>query len=41
MPLLEIVSEPDITSPDMAYAYLNAFKEILVQGKVSDCDMEK
>lgn len=41
VPLLEIVSEPDITSPDMAYAYLNALKEILVQGGVSDCDMEK
>jgi len=41
VPLLEIVSEPDITSADMAYAYLNALKEILVHGGVSDCDMEK
>lgn len=41
VPLLEIVSEPDITSADMAYAYLTALKEILVQGGVSDCDMEK
>jgi len=41
VPLLEIVSEPDITSPDMAYEYLNALKEILQQGGVSDCDMEK
>lgn len=41
VPLLEIVSEPDITSPDMAYAYLNALKDILVYGSVSDCDMEK
>lgn len=41
VPLLEIVSEPDITSPDMAYAYLNALKDILVYGGVSDCDMEK
>lgn len=41
VPLMEIVSEPDITSADMAYAYLNALKEILVQGGVSDCDMEK
>ena len=41
VPLLEIVSEPDITSPDMAYAYLNALKEVLMQGGVSDCDMEK
>ncbi len=41
VPLMEIVSEPDITSADMAYDYLNALKEILVQGGVSDCDMEK
>jgi aspartyl-tRNA(Asn)/glutamyl-tRNA(Gln) amidotransferase subunit B len=41
VPLMEIVSEPDITSADMAYAYLNALKEILVYGGVSDCDMEK
>ncbi len=41
VPLLEIVSEPDLTSPDMAYEYLNALKEILQQGGVSDCDMEK
>jgi aspartyl-tRNA(Asn)/glutamyl-tRNA(Gln) amidotransferase subunit B len=41
VPLMEIVSEPDITSADMAYDYLNALKEILLQGGVSDCDMEK
>ncbi|HVU06976.1 MAG TPA: Asp-tRNA(Asn)/Glu-tRNA(Gln) amidotransferase subunit GatB [Verrucomicrobiae bacterium] len=41
VPLMEIVSEPDITSADMAYAYLNALVEILFQGNVSDCDMEK
>src|SRR6187401_2249744 len=40
-PLMEIVSEPDLTSADMAYEYLNALKEILMQGGVSDCDMEK
>jgi len=41
VPLMEIVSEPDLTSADMAYEYLNALKEILRQGGVSDCDMEK
>ncbi len=41
VPLMEIVSEPDLTSADMAYEYLNALKEILMQGGVSDCDMEK
>src|SRR5512140_1769641 len=41
VPLLEIVSEPDLTSADMAYEYLNALKDILIYGGVSDCDMEK
>jgi aspartyl-tRNA(Asn)/glutamyl-tRNA(Gln) amidotransferase subunit B len=41
VPLMEIVSEPDITSAGMAYEYLNALKDILVHGGVSDCDMEK
>src|SRR2546425_370760 len=41
VPLMEIVSEPDLTSPDMACEYLNALKDILVYGGVSDCDMEK
>jgi aspartyl-tRNA(Asn)/glutamyl-tRNA(Gln) amidotransferase subunit B len=41
VPLMEIVSEPDITSADMAYDYLCSLKEILMYGGVSDCDMEK
>ncbi len=41
VPLLEIVSEPDLSSADMAYAYLNALKDLLAYGGVSDCDMEK
>ena len=41
VPLLEIVSEPDIRSSDMAYEYLNALKDILMYGGISDCDMEK
>jgi len=41
VPLMEIVSEPDITSADQAYDYLNALKDILIYGGVSDCDMEK
>jgi aspartyl-tRNA(Asn)/glutamyl-tRNA(Gln) amidotransferase subunit B len=41
VPLLEIVSEPDITSAAMAYDYLNALKDILIYGGISDCDMEK
>jgi aspartyl-tRNA(Asn)/glutamyl-tRNA(Gln) amidotransferase subunit B len=41
VPLMEIVSEPDISGADMACEYLNALKDILVYGGVSDCDMEK
>jgi aspartyl-tRNA(Asn)/glutamyl-tRNA(Gln) amidotransferase subunit B len=41
VPLMEIVSEPDLTSADMAYEYLCSLKEILMYGGVSDCDMEK
>jgi aspartyl-tRNA(Asn)/glutamyl-tRNA(Gln) amidotransferase subunit B len=41
VPLMEIVSEPDLTSPEMAYEYLNALVEILRYGNISECDMEK
>lgn len=41
VPLLEIVTEPDLTNADMAYEYLNALKAILEYGGISDCDMEK
>ena len=41
MPLLEIVTEPDINSPDEAYEYLTKLKSILQYLDVSDCDMEK
>ena len=40
-PLLEIVSEPDISSPGEAYAYLGALKSILLYIGVSDCNMEE
>jgi len=40
-PLLEIVTEPDISSPQEAYDYLTKLKSILEYLKVSDCDMEK
>jgi aspartyl-tRNA(Asn)/glutamyl-tRNA(Gln) amidotransferase subunit B len=41
VPLMEIVSEPDLHSAEMAYEYLNALKDVLVYGGISDCDMEK
>jgi len=40
-PLMEIVSEPDIESPEEAVAYLNALRQILIYGGISDADMEK
>lgn len=40
-PLIEIVSEPDMRSPDEAYAYLTDIKQVLQYIGVSDCDMEK
>ena len=41
VPLLEIITEPCITTADMAHAYLNALKDILTYAGISDCDMEK
>ena len=41
VPLVEIVSEPDLRSPAEAYAYLIALKQVLEYIEVSDCDMEK
>ena len=41
VPLMEIVSEPDIETPEEAFAYLTALQQILIYGGVSDADMEK
>jgi aspartyl-tRNA(Asn)/glutamyl-tRNA(Gln) amidotransferase subunit B len=40
-PLMEIVSEADLSTPEEAFAYLSALKQILIYGGVSDADMEK
>jgi len=40
-PLIEIVSDPDIRSPEEAYDYLTRLKEILLFLGVSDCNMEE
>jgi aspartyl-tRNA(Asn)/glutamyl-tRNA(Gln) amidotransferase subunit B len=40
-PLAEIVSEPDIRTPDEAFEYLTRLKEILLYCAVSDCNMEE
>lgn len=41
MPLLEIVTEPDLRTADEAYAYLTELKQILEYLDVSDCNMEE
>src|SRR5204862_5594068 len=41
VPLTEIVSEPDMRSPDEAYEYLTRLKEIILYTGVSDCNMEE
>jgi aspartyl-tRNA(Asn)/glutamyl-tRNA(Gln) amidotransferase subunit B len=41
VPLIEIVSEPDIASPEEAYEYLTRLKEIILYTGVSDCNMEE
>jgi aspartyl-tRNA(Asn)/glutamyl-tRNA(Gln) amidotransferase subunit B len=40
-PLAEIVSEPDMRTPDEAFEYLTRLKEILLYCGVSDCNMEE
>jgi aspartyl-tRNA(Asn)/glutamyl-tRNA(Gln) amidotransferase subunit B len=41
VPLLEIVSEPDLRSPQEAFEYLTMLKGVIEYLDVSDCDMEK
>ncbi|MEO0246363.1 MAG: Asp-tRNA(Asn)/Glu-tRNA(Gln) amidotransferase subunit GatB [candidate division WOR-3 bacterium] len=41
IPLLEIVTEPCITSPEEAKAFLEKFREYLRFLEISDCDMER
>jgi len=40
-PLVEIVSEPDLRTPEEAFEYLTRLKEILLYTGVSDCNMEE
>ena len=40
-PLVEIVSEPDMRTPDEAFEYLTKLKEILLFAGVSDVNMEE
>jgi len=40
-PLMEIVSEPAMSTADEAFAFLTALRLAMVQGGISDCDMAK
>src|SRR3954463_844240 len=40
-PLMEIVTDPAMQSADEAFAFLTSLRVALVQGDISDCDMEK
>src|SRR6202140_5364738 len=41
VPLIEIVTDPDMASPEEAYQYLTRLKEIILYTGVSDCNMEE
>ena len=41
VPLIEMVSEPDLRSPDEAVAYFKAIKSILEYSDISDCRMDQ
>jgi aspartyl-tRNA(Asn)/glutamyl-tRNA(Gln) amidotransferase subunit B len=41
VPLIEIVSRPELSSPEEAVAYAESLREILQYAEVSDADMEK
>jgi aspartyl-tRNA(Asn)/glutamyl-tRNA(Gln) amidotransferase subunit B len=40
-PLIEIVSEPDMRTPEEAYSYLTTLRQIVLYTGVSDCNMEE
>ena len=41
VPLMEIVTNPDMASADEAYSFLTALKQMMQYAAISDCDMEK
>ena len=41
VPLIEIVSEPDLRAPDEAFEYLTRLKTLLLYLDVSNCNMEE
>lgn len=40
-PLMEIVTEPDLHTPEETLAFLQALKQVLQYGAISDCDLEQ
>jgi aspartyl-tRNA(Asn)/glutamyl-tRNA(Gln) amidotransferase subunit B len=41
VPLMEIVTEPELSSPEEAFEFLTALKRILLYGGVSECNLEE
>ncbi|MDD7795449.1 Asp-tRNA(Asn)/Glu-tRNA(Gln) amidotransferase subunit GatB [Clostridium sp. 'White wine YQ'] len=41
VPLIEIVTEPDLRSPEEAVTFLRSLRSILQYGEISDCRMEQ
>jgi aspartyl-tRNA(Asn)/glutamyl-tRNA(Gln) amidotransferase subunit B len=41
IPLMEIVTKPDISTPEEAFSFLQALKRILLYGKISECNLEE
>ena len=39
--LIEIVTEPDLTSPDDVYAFMETLRQVLLYAEVSNCKMEE
>jgi aspartyl-tRNA(Asn)/glutamyl-tRNA(Gln) amidotransferase subunit B len=41
VPLIEVVTEPDLRSPEEAYEYLTSLRTLMLYLEVSDCNMEE
>ncbi len=41
IPLMEIVTKPDMNSPEEAFAFLQSLKKILLYGRISECNLEQ
>jgi aspartyl-tRNA(Asn)/glutamyl-tRNA(Gln) amidotransferase subunit B len=41
VPLIEVVTEPDLRTPEEAYEYLTSLKTLMLYLEVSDCNMEE